>query len=225
MSETVLVVVAHADDEVLGCGGAIARHIALGDSVHVIYMADGVGSRVGFRERDVCDRGRARDEALAILGVNSWNTLNLPDNRMDSLPLLDIVQLIEPIIARIRPTKVYTHHWGDLNIDHRLTHQAVMTACRPLPSCSVCEILVFEVVSSTEWYSSIEAPFTPNCYIDISSYLEKKCQALMAYSLEMRPEPHSRSLGHIASLARHRGYSVGLEAAEAFFIVRSIMRS
>ncbi|MBV2181853.1 MAG: PIG-L family deacetylase [Castellaniella sp.] len=223
MSNIVLVVVAHADDEVLGCGGVIARHIANGDSVHVLYMADGVGARGGELEVEIMCRGRARDEALRILGVTQWCALDFPDNRMDGLPLLDIVQPLERIISAIGPAIVYTHHWGDLNVDHRLTHQAVMTACRPLPGSSVRQILTFEVMSSTEWSSFGETSFAPNFYVDIKAHLELKCRALMAYDLEMRPAPHSRSIEHITSLARHRGYSVGLEAAEAFFLVRNII--
>ncbi len=217
----VLVVVAHADDEVLGCGGAIARHVAEGDQVHVVFVADGVTSRGGAGTDELARRQQATERACAILGVKSMAFFGMPDNRLDSVPLLDIIQPLEAICANLAPLVVYTHHCGDLNVDHRITHEAVMTACRPLPSASVREILTFEVMSSTEWGGGA-APFLPNLFIDIGTQLETKMRALDAYELEMRAFPHSRSLEHIRHLARHRGSSVGVEAAEAFMVVRLI---
>lgn len=222
MSRSILIVVAHADDEVLGCGGTIARHVAEGDSVHVIFMADGVSSRGSEQSADLIRRNQARDAALKILGVTEWHALDFPDNRMDSVPLLDVVQVLEHIVRKIQPERVYTHHHGDLNVDHRVTHQAVLTACRPLPGSSVREILAFEVMSSTEWTTPGLAPFIPHAFVDISDHLPKKLKALAAYELEMRPAPHSRSIGHIEALARHRGNSVGVEAAEGFEVVRVV---
>jgi len=222
MSEIVLVIVAHADDEALGCGGTISRHVEQGDVVHLVLMADGVRSRTDASEADLSQRIEASKLAQTILGITSAHSFGLPDNRMDSIPLLEIVQKLEPIIEVIRPTIIYTHHHGDLNIDHRLTHAAVMTACRPLPSSSVREIYGIEVLSSTEWTTPQESPFLPNCFVDISQQLRTKLKALEAYDEEMRPAPHSRSPEHISALAHHRGYSMGLDAAEAFVVYRLI---
>lgn len=222
MSKTILVVAAHADDEALGCGGTIARHVSEGDLVHVIFMADGVNSRMQNDTAELQRRNRARDAAMRILGVKSWHALDFPDNCIDSVPLLLVVQSLEPIFQKVQPNRVYTHHYGDLNIDHRLTHQAVMTVCRPTPRSSVSEILAFEVVSSTEWATPGVAPFSPNAFVDISDHLLTKIEALEAYDMEMRPPPHSRSIAHIKTLAQHRGYSVGVEAAEAFEVVRVV---
>jgi LmbE family N-acetylglucosaminyl deacetylase len=222
MSKLILVVAAHADDEVLGCGGTIARHVAEGDAVHVIFMADGVGSRGNKQSAELEARNQARDAALKILGVTEWHALDFPDNRMDSVPLLDVVQALGPIVRKIQPERVYTHHHGDLNVDHRVTHQAMLTACRPLPGSNVREILAFEVMSSTEWATPGLAPFIPNAFVDISEHLPQKLEALAAYELEMRPAPHSRSFEHIEALARHRGNSVGVEAAEGFGVVRVV---
>lgn len=218
----VLVVVAHADDEVLGCGGVVARHVAEGDEVHVVYMADGVGSRGGNFELEVNHRNEARDRALHVLGVTRWHALQFPDNRMDSVPLLDVVQPLERIVQDISPRIIYTHHYGDLNVDHRVTHQAVMTACRPQPGSSVREIYACEVISNTEWASPGLAPFLPNAYVDITPYWSVKRAALDAYALEMRQVPHSRSIIHAESLARHHGNCVGVEAAEAFMAMRLV---
>lgn len=220
MSKTVLVVAAHADDEALGCGGALAKHVAAGDKVHVVFVADGVTSRGGAGDEDLVRRQRATESARNILGISTMAFLDLPDNRLDSLPLLDIVQPLEAIIGKLAPEIIYTHHYGDLNVDHRLAHQAVMTACRPLPGGTVREILAFEVMSSTEWSSAGLAPFLPNYFVDISAHIEVKMQALDAYELEMRVPPHSRSIEHLRCLANHRGYCVGVDAAEAFMVMR-----
>ena len=222
MNKTVLVIAAHADDEALGCGGAIAKHAAAGDRVDVVFVADGVTSRAGAGESEVLRRRQATENARKILGINSTAFLGLPDNRLDSLALLDIVQPIEAIIAKHSPEIIYTHHCGDLNIDHRLVHQAVMTACRPLPGCPVREILAFEVMSSTEWSGAGHLPFTPNLFVDISQHMDTKMRALEAYALEMRAPPHSRSVEHLRHLAQHRGSCMGVEAAEAFMVMRAL---
>lgn len=222
MGRAVLVVAAHADDEALGCGGAIARHVAAGDDVHLVLMADGVNSRLGADTKDLDNRVKAASKAQRILGVAQTHMLGLRDNAMDSVPLLQIVQTLEPHIQRVAPEIVYTHHHGDLNVDHRLTQKAVMTACRPQPGSPIREIYGFEVLSSTEWATPNVEPFVPCCFVDITDQLPAKLEALEAYADEMRPTPHSRSLEHAAVLARHRGYSIGVEAAEAFVVYRII---
>lgn len=222
MGKTVLVVAAHADDEALGCGGTIAKHVAAGDVVHVVFVADGVSSRPDSIEGGRQNRQHAAERACAILGIQSVTYLDLPDNRLDSLPLLDIVQPLEKVLLQIAPETVYTHHGGDLNIDHELVHRAVMTACRPLPGTSVKNIFAFEVVSSTEWGVPTQSPFTPQFFVDISDQLDTKMLALSAYTEEMRQAPHSRSMEHVRSLALHRGHTVGVFAAEAFVVIRVI---
>ncbi len=222
MTREILIVAAHPDDEVLGCGGTIAKHVASGDNLHLVFMADGVGARDGNVPLELQERMQATQRAAAILGVNDPHFLGLPDNSMDGMPLIDIVRPLERIIQMIKPQVIYTHHYGDLNIDHRLTHQAVMTACRPQPSSHVYEILCFEVMSSTEWATPGLAPFLPNVFVDISAYWDIKSKALEAYSAELRPPPHSRSMLGLESLARHRGHSVGVNMAEAFTLVRNI---
>ena len=220
--KTVLVVAAHADDEALGCGGTIARHVEEGDAVHLVLMADGVHSRTESSEADFARRIEASKRAQSILGISSSQSLELPDNQMDSAPLLEIVQKLEPILEEIQPSIVYTHHHGDLNIDHRLTHAAVITACRPVPDSSVREIYGFEVLSSTEWATQQDSPFLPDYFVDITQQLQTKLYALEAYAEEMRKTPHSRSMAHVEVLAHHRGYSIGVDAAEAFEVYRIV---
>ena len=220
MNNKILVIVAHADDEAIGCGGTIARHTAQGDSVELLILADGVTSRSDSDSADLTKRQAASELALKVLGIRQSTCLGFSDNSLDSVPLLQVVHQIEPVIRRIQPDIVYTHHIGDLNIDHRIAHQATMTVCRPLPGQSVREVLTFEVVSSTEWNSPFLHPFVPQMFIDITDHLDTKMKALEAYDLEMREAPHSRSIEHIRSLAIHRGHSAGVGAAEAFMVMR-----
>lgn len=219
---TIVVVAAHPDDEVIGCAGTIARHSAAGDLVHVIFMADGEQSRTDTEHR-LNDRKRAAAAAAKVLGVKSIHFLDFPDNAMDSLPFLTIVQALERQLLPLSPHVIYTHFGGDLNIDHRLTYQAVLTACRPQPSSSVRKICCFEIASSTEWSARQEAPFQPNLFIDISTVQDQVGAALQCYDKELRVWPHSRSAQAIAARQQWRGSSVGLPSAEAFMIERELL--
>jgi LmbE family N-acetylglucosaminyl deacetylase len=222
MSDTVLVVAAHPDDEVLGCGGTIARHVAAGDTVHVLFLADGVNARNGTANEMLNRRQAAARAAAAALGVADVVLGTLPDNRLDTVAMLDIVRLIEAELAEVAPSVIYTHHGGDLNVDHQRAHQAVLTACRPQPTMPVRRILAFEVLSSTEWAGPDATPFRPSVFVDISDYLDQKLAALTIYADEMRSAPHARSIDNAAALARHRGATVGHAAAEAFVLVREV---
>lgn len=230
MRKNILVVAAHPDDEVLGCGGAIIRHVQAGDSVHVHIMAEGLTSRspqrASFKQDDQLKRLADCAEAVSqMMGVQSLRLHDFPDNRMDSLELLDIVKVVEAMIDEVKPDVVYTHHAGDVNIDHQLTHQAVLTACRPIPGAGVKTLLFFETPSSTEWnFSGIGAAFSPNWFVDISDTLPLKLAALALYEQEMRAWPHPRSLKAVELLAGWRGSTIGVEAAEAFVVGRNIVK-
>ena len=148
----------------------------------------------------------------------------MPDNRLDTLPLLDVVRCVETAIEELAPSVLYTHHGGDLNVDHRVAHQAVLTACRPLPGTGVRAVYCFETVSSTEWASPGDGPgFRPTRFVDIAQTLERKRQALACYEAELRAFPHARSLEGVEALARPRGAGVGVEAAAAFEVIREIV--
>lgn len=217
MSERVLVVAAHPDDEALGCGGTIARHSADGDDVHVVFVADGETSR-GMKA--LPNRNFMAHEAAKVLDTRSMLFLDFSDQRLDQVALLDIIKLIEVQAFIVKPTIVYTHHAGDLNLDHRIVHQAVMTAFRPLPGNQVKAIYAFEVLSSTEWGTG----FVPNHFVDISNFVGKKIDALRCYDSEMRKAPHARTYQTSLLLADLRGASAGLYSAEAFMTLRSIVR-
>lgn len=226
--KSVLIVAAHPDDEVLGCGGTIARYVDKGRTVHVVILAEGATSRTPSRDRDAAAEqlsvlAEAARLAASILGVTTLELLSFPDNRMDGVDRLDVVKAIEEIVAIHQPSTVITHFGGDVNVDHRVTHDAVIAACRPQPRHPVKELLFFEVPSSTEWRPPCgQATFTPNCFVDISTTLDRKLQALAAYESELRMFPHPRSLEGVRSLAHWRGATCGVVAAEAFVVGRLI---
>jgi len=210
-------VAAHPDDEVLGCGATIAKYIANGDKVKVAFLTD------GFRSRDNDEnRNSSAEEASRTLGCEAPIFLDFPDNQLDTVPLLKVVKEIEKIIYWYRPNIVYTHHFGDLNVDHQVAHKAVMTACRPQPDFYVKEIYTFEVLSSTEWQTHGMDLFSPNKFVDVTGYIDIKKQALEIYSKEMRKSPHSRSLKNALRLNALRGNSVGVDYAESFHAIRMI---
>jgi len=227
MPQQVLFICAHPDDEVIGAGGAILHHTTNGDNVNIIFLSDGESSRdFSNIANDIKDRRESSRKACSILGVNNPTFYDFSDNRMDDYSLLEIVKVIEKEVAHYKPSIIYTHHSGDLNIDHQVTNKAVLTACRPTPECLVEKIFTFEVLSSTNWSSTQDSNvFTPNYYIDITPYISKKTDALKAYINEIYPYPHSRSLDAIKSLSVYRGTTVGMKYAEAFFIERLLERN
>lgn len=226
MPQSILILAAHPDDEVLGCGGTIAKLADEGAAIHVAFLADGVFSRAGeagSQQAELSARRAAAQKACDILGVKSVFFGEFPDNRMDTIALLDIIQPIEALITRYRPDTIFTHHAGDVNIDHRRIHEAVVTACRPQCGHPVKTLLCFEVPSSTEWQPPGSASaFTPNWFVDISDTLNRKLAALDAYTAELRAWPHPRSRQGVEHLAHWRGATVGVDAAEAFILGRQI---
>lgn len=215
MTERALAVVAHPDDETLGCGATLAKHAAAGDPVSIVVLADGVGSR-GNSPAAFKDRHAACRTACKFLGTDDVWLHQYADNQLDGLTLLHLVKQIEIHIARFKPTVVYTHHNGDLNVDHRQTYDAVRVACRPQPSCTVKTLLHFEVPCSSAWGGQ----FQPNYFVDATDTLEKKLMAAACYVSELREYPHPRSQEGIRNLALMRGASVGVPFAEAFMVGR-----
>ncbi len=223
----VLVIAAHPDDEVLGCGGAISRFAAEGVAVSILILANGLTSRSNFDpERDAgqltVHHERAR-RAGALLGAKDVNLAGFPDQKMDTIPLLTITQRIEQEIARVGPEVVFTHHGGDLNMDHVITFRATLTATRPLAGSPVKRVYAYEVGSSTEWsFQQFEPRFQPQVFFDIAAHLETKIAAMAIYESEVRPFPHPRSPGAIRAQAQRWGSTTGTLAAEAFHCVRDI---
>ena len=226
----VSVIAAHPDDEVLGCGATIARHADAGDDVHILIVAEGATSRSTTGDSaslapELAALRAAGTAAAKILGVRTIEWAGFPDNRLDSVALLDVVKRIEDFLARYLPEVIYTHHAGDMNVDHLITQRAVMTALRPQPGAGFCTVLQFEVASSTEWGAPVtSSPFVPQWFEDVSLFLPAKLAALAAYAVEMRAWPHPRSPESVTALARWRGTTAGVEAAEAFMLAWHIRR-
>jgi LmbE family N-acetylglucosaminyl deacetylase len=217
-NQAVLVIAPHALDEVLGCGGAIALHTAAGRPTYTLVLCgDGTGPDA--------KRRAAASQAANILGAASPRFAGFPENRSDTVPLGDLISVIERTVNELKPSTVYVSHGGNLNIDHRNAFRATATALRPVPGSSMTALYGYEVTSSTDWTPpGFGDPFRPSHFVEITSVLERKLQALETYAFDMRPEPHARSIKAIENLARARGASVGLHAAEAFSVLRSIVR-
>lgn len=223
-----LIIAAHPDDEILGCGGTTAKLVEGGHMVYTLILGEGITSRDGTRnrhkrEKEIKELRRHIEMANKTIGVRDTFVFDFPDNRFDTVALLDIVKTIEKVKKDVNPDAVFTHHWGDLNIDHRITFEAVMTVFRPIKGENTKGIYSFEIPSSTEWNAPIPASyFMPNYFIDISNTLELKIKAMKEYKSEIREYPHPRSPEAIRIYARFRGIQVGLEAAEAFEVIRMI---
>ena len=224
-----LVLAAHPDDEVLGCGGTMARAVRRGDDVRIVILGEGITSRFERREEaDPRELDRLRDSArraAEALGVGPPRMHGLPDNRFDTVPLLDVVKLVEREVREFRPDVVFTQHGGDLNIDHVVTFRATLVATRPTDDCPVRTVYAYEVASSSEWAFGQFAPeFRPQTFVDVADTLELKLTAMRAYESEDRRFPHPRSAAALRAAAVRCGSQVGLKAAEAFSLVRDVLR-
>jgi LmbE family N-acetylglucosaminyl deacetylase len=225
--QKVLVVAAHPDDEVLGCGGTIAKHVEKGDDVFTLIIGDGITSRYAESEldKDYVNKqvNKIKEnclDAAKILGVKEVTIIGNHCCRFDKIPLLDITKLIEKKIGKIKPDVIYTHSPLDVNNDHRIVFKAVLIATRPLPGFCVKKLLAFEVLSSTEW--NFYNKFRPNVYEDISQTINKKIEAMESYGHELRDFPHPRSIEAMKILAKKRGCEVGVNYAESFELIREI---
>ncbi len=222
MKNKILVVAAHPDDEILGIGGTILKHSKAGDDVFCVIMGEGLAARRDATEDAIEKLHEQSRNAGDVLGFREIRFFDFPDNRMDSVDLLDVVKKIESLIDEFDPDIIYTHHGNDLNIDHQICFQAVMTAARPIGSRQIT-IYTFETLSSTEWHDR-KMQFMPNTYVDIADEIDGKIKAMKIYSDEIRAYPHPRSPEGIRIIAQFRGLESGLEFAEALRLVREIKK-
>jgi len=220
MAKSVAAIFAHPDDEVLGCGAALAAHAASGDQVRILLLATGLAARGSVDEGALKALQEQAKAAAKILGAEAVSFDDFPDNAMDTVPLLDVVRRVESFLDGFPADVVYTHHGGDLNVDHGITQRAVATACRPLPEAIDRTVLGCEVNSATEWGTRTLDPFVPTEFLDAEPFLDSKIKALECYSDELRDWPHPRSSEGIRVLARWRGSQSGFTAAEAFVTQR-----
>lgn len=223
-----MVVAAHPDDELLGLGATMHQLIKeQGVIAHVVILGEGITSRSDVRDPDACKDVLEKHhenmrKAGAHIGYDSIHSYNFSDNRFDSHALLDIVKVVEKEKEEFNPDIIFTHNAGDLNIDHRITFQAVMTAVRPMKDERVKAVISFETPSATDWqYSSHPEQFAPNLFVKVSEEdVQAKIDAMAEYKFETREYPHPRSFMALQVLAQYRGYTSGSNLAEAFEIVR-----
>ena len=221
----ILIVAAHPDDEILGCGGTISRLVKEGHEAFTLILGEGITSRdekrdVKLKKKEINDLKKQAFNANKFIGVKDIFLYDFPDNRFDTVSFLDIVKTIERIKKRIKPNKIFTHYEKDLNIDHQITLKAVITAARPLPKETVKEVLSFEVLSSTEWNN--QQTFTPDVFFDVTKTLENKLAAINQYKSELKKFPHPRSIKGIRINAENWGMKAGVKFAEVFKTVRSV---
>lgn len=216
----VLIIVAHQDDETIGCGGTIYQHYLKGDQVFCLSFTDGVSARGLINKKILERRQNSSIKASKILNFK-WvkNNQIFEDNKLDKYPLLDLIKVIEKAKSKIKPDIVYTHYFKDLNVDHNAVSMATITAFRPLKNEKCKEILFFEVPSSTD-YSPHH--FSPNYFVEISKYWEIKKRALLAYGSEIKNQKTSRDLNSLKTFYKFRGNSVGLKMCESFFIFKKL---
>lgn len=221
-SGRILVIAPHPDDEVLGCGGVIARHSARGDHVQVIVVSRGVPDI--FPTEEVEETRSELAAAHQLLGVEDVHFLDFPAPRLDAVPGHVLADRLTRLVREIQPRTVYAPHWGDLHSDHKAVYWATMVATRPNGVPRVERLLCYETLSETEWGgASADNSFSPTVFVDIGEFLPTKLQAMACYRTQLKEHPHSRSLQSIEALATFRGSTVGLSAAEAFVLVREVV--
>jgi LmbE family N-acetylglucosaminyl deacetylase len=219
---TVLVIATHPDDEVLGCGGVIARHADQGHEVHVLVVTRGIPEL--FESEQIETTRQELRNAHKILGVSGVTFLDFPAPRLDMVPGNDLADAIAGVIRQLKPQIIYMPHRGDIHGDHQATYWATLVATRPINRNPVRRLLCYETLSETEWGAPTgDQVFVPTVFIDISSSLERKLEAMACYRSQLKQPPHPRSLRSIEALARLRGGTVSLDAAEAFMLVREIV--
>lgn len=222
-SKKILIVAAHPDDEVLGCFGTVAKLIKNGHEAYALILSGGKASRGNVNKQELEILQSEMRQANALVGIKKLFSSDFPDNAFDSRPLLEIVKEIEKVKNEVQPEVIFTHHLGDMNIDHQITHQAVLTATRPMREECVKTIYAMEIPSSTEWNSfSIQNSFVPNVFFEIEETIDLKVEAMSKYKSELREYPHPRSLVHIKELARVNGTKVGLKYSENFLLIRNV---
>lgn len=222
MIKKIAVIAAHPDDEALGCSGTLFKYKEHDCQIAFLWMTNGIDGRSKIIDLDRETRRIEIQKAIDFIKPDYTELLDFPDNKMDQVPLLDIVKKIEKFLVQTKPDLIYTHFINDLNIDHALTCRAAITAARPGGKTFVKEIYSFEVPSSTEWAIGKER-FIPDTYVDITSVIDKKKKYLECYNTEMRNYPHPRSIDNILALNQVRGSHICVDHAEAYVTVRRIV--
>ena len=225
MKKKILIVAAHPDDEVLGCFGTVARLIKEGCEAYTLILGEGKTSRdeerlAEARKDDIVELNTEIERSNSLIGIKKVFVKSFPDNRFDSVDLLDIIKVISKVKEEVQPDIIFTHYENDLNIDHQITYKAVITATRPMKDECVKEIYSFEILSSTEWNYPLS--FSPDTFYDISDTIDLKIEAMKEYTSELCKYPHPRSLEGIELNAKYQGIRVGKIYVEAFKTIRNL---
>ncbi len=217
----ILAISAHPDDEVIGAGGTLAKHIAAGDEVYWMVVTQGY---TPDWPQSVLDRAQEQiGEVQELLGIKQVFRLGFPTMHLNTIPSIVLAGAMQKVVNEVRPDVVYTTPRNDVNEDHRMVFNATLVACRPLPGSSIKRLLSYEIITTTRFGSPAGCQmFEPNVFVDISEHLETKVQAMAIYETELREFPHPRSLQGLRILSQERGMSVGLEAAECFELIREM---
>ncbi|MCS6979903.1 MAG: PIG-L family deacetylase [Flavobacteriales bacterium] len=222
MSLNVLILAPHPDDEVLGCGGIIARYASAGARVHVLVITRGIPEI--FPPEQIEETRRELAQAHELLGVCETRFLDFPAPRLDTIPHHQVADALRREVVRIRPDVMYIPHSGDIHADHKIVHHAAMVAARPRPPFTVKKVLSYETLSETDWALPVSSDaFMPNVFVDISAHLDRKLQALACYQSQILHGPPARAPENVEALARLRGSTIGVHAAEAFMLMREIV--
>lgn len=223
----VLVIAAHPDDEVLGMGGTIKRLTTDGREVHLLIVTDGSTAQYyGSEDVDniIYNKKKETKKAAELLGIKSIIYGDLPDMKLDITSHIMINKVIENAIDIIQPDTVFTHFWGDVNKDHQAVYESTLVAVRPLSGQVVKELYCYSVPSSTEWNPcKQDTMFLPNVFVEIEEYKEKKYEAMLAYTTELRDYPHPRAIQHLKELDISVGLQVGMKATESFVCLRKMV--
>ena len=227
MPKKILIIASHPDDEVLGCFGTVAHLIKKGYEAYTLILGEGITSRdeersTENRKNDLLTLNQEIQNANDLIGIKKVFIENFPDNRFDSVNLLDIVKAISKVKDKVQPDIIFTHYENDLNIDHQITYKAVLTASRPMQDECVKEIYSFEILSSTEWNYPLS--FSPDIFYDVEDTIDLKIKAMKKYKSELREYPHPRSLQGIRLNSKYNGMRVGLKEVEAFKTIRKIVQ-
>lgn len=218
----VLVIAPHDDDEVLGVGGTIAKHVAAGDNVYVCIVTSGVEPL--FPPEDMEVLAKETKSVHDYLGIKHTYFLGFPAAMMEDAPRYKLNGALMDVIFETKPEIVYVPHFGDMQKDHTLTVEAAMVGLRPKYAHVVKKIYAYETLSETEWnIPHAKNAFIPTVYSDISEYLDKKLHAMELYTTQLSDFPNPRSLQAVEALARLRGSTINVNAAEAFYLIREIM--
>lgn len=229
-NKRILIVVAHPDDEILGLGATMFKLIdEYNVKTRVVILGEGITSRADTRETkqwatELEIHKNNIYQAQKAIGYHEVGIYDFPDNRFDSVALLDIIKIIEKEKADFAPEVIFTHHGGDVNIDHQRTFEAVITCCRPMNTEKVKTIITFETMSGTEWRASTDPKhFLPNIFVSVSENgIKAKIKAMESYEFEKRTYPHPRSPEALKIVAQRWGIATGVQYAEAFCMVRCI---